>query len=95
MRHLDKNAVPTTDPRVQRRRYAGQAWLFLRHSWLALDPPSDTVWLGCLSSLSIESIIHKVAENHSFPLNEAVAATVVALQLFREHGFILDPSVQS
>ena len=88
MTTLSKHAVPKVHYRLRRRRYNDTSWLVDYNDLYELDDVTDAVWLACEQELTVEQIIRTVAERQGLPLNEALAATVVTLQRFRELGFL-------
>ncbi len=85
---VSKHAVPKVSYRVRRRRYSDAAWLLHHNDRYQLDALTDSIWLACEESLTIEQIIERVAAEHSLPLDEAIAATVYTLEQFRGLGFL-------
>jgi hypothetical protein len=83
VRTVSRDAVVRPDHRVRRRRYGEQAFLIRHLEYFALDGMSDTVWRGCERALPVGEVVALVAREHALPLDEALAATVLALERFR------------
>ncbi|MEA3334274.1 MAG: hypothetical protein U9R25_00065 [Chloroflexota bacterium] len=88
MMAISRDAVPRTNFMVRRRRFDEAIWLVRYNDWYVLDDPSDYVWRGCEASWTVEEIIKRMAVDQDMSLADAMAATVYALGLFRELGFL-------
>jgi hypothetical protein len=62
--------------------------LLYHNDWYELDGVSDTIWLACEESLTIEQIAQRVVERHDLKSNEALAAVIFTLEVYRGLGFV-------
>jgi hypothetical protein len=92
MDSVAKSTVPRVPHSVRRRRYGDEAWLVRHNEWFAVDAEIDDVWLACEEGLTIERIVHRIAERHALPLGDAIATTSTALGQLLELGLIELPA---
>jgi hypothetical protein len=85
---ISKQSMPRATWQARRRRYGDERWLVRFNDFYELDPITDAVWLGCQDGLTVEGIVHRVAECEGLPAAEALAATVAALERFAELGLV-------
>ena len=85
---ISRDAVPRVSWEVRRRRYGDGRWLVRHNDVYEIDPVTDAVWLGCAEGLTVEAIIHRVAEAREVPLADAIAQTVDALSGLLRLGFV-------
>ena len=85
---ISRDAVPRVSWEVRRRRYGDGRWLVRHNDVYEIDPVTDAVWLGCAEALTVEAIIHRVAEAFDVPLADAITQTVEALSGLVRLGFV-------
>ena len=76
------------DYRVRRRRFGDTAVLIHNTRVAKVDEFADCVWLACERDWTIGQIVRHVAERQGLPLPEALSAAVLALERFRDLGFL-------
>jgi hypothetical protein len=81
-------SVPRPRLRVVRRRYGDRRFLVDRVRLFALDPLADAVWRACDGSSTVAEIAERVAAAESRPLDEALAATALAVTHFERNGLL-------
>jgi hypothetical protein len=88
MTMLDTESVPRRGWHVRRRKYEGAAWLVARNRFFRLDPAADAVWMAADGTRPVAEIARHVSAALDRPLDEALAAVVLALVCFREQGLV-------
>jgi Coenzyme PQQ synthesis protein D (PqqD) len=80
--------VPVPELRVVRRKYGSDRFLTSRTRFFKLDLLADEVWRACDGRASVARIAEQVAASQQRPLDEALAATILALQYFQRYGLL-------
>jgi hypothetical protein len=89
MKTYSRHFVPLVDYRVRRRRYGADAiWLIRKNEWYEIDEFTDHLWLCCERGMTLEETVQFMANAHSLPLNEALAAVVFSLLRFEHLGLV-------
>jgi hypothetical protein len=81
-------AVPVPAFHAVRRHYPTGRWLIARNRHYSLDETADFIWCTCDGSASIADVAEALAEAEGRPLDEALAATLLALDYFRRAGLV-------
>jgi hypothetical protein len=85
---ISTSLIPKADYHVRRRKYLDGPWLIANSRFYQLDTLTDHLWVACDGNATIEEIAKGLSATENLTLGEALAATLLILEYFRELGFI-------